>query len=41
MNAAKFAAYMVLWSVGFIAVRALVSKPMLSLQNTIAGTKEA
>lgn len=41
MNAAKFIAYMALWSVGFIAVRSITQKPMQGIQNFIAGTKEA
>ena len=39
MDAAKFAAYMVLWSVGFIAIRAITASPMNSLQSMIAGNK--
>ncbi len=41
MNAFKFVSYMALWSVGFIAVRAITQKPMQGIQNFIAGTKEA
>ena len=39
MGAAKFAAYMALWSVGFIAVRAVTAGPMKSVEDFIAGTK--
>lgn len=41
MNAGKFVAYMALWSLGYIAVHAIVLRPMKSLENTLAGTKEA
>ena len=39
MNALKFASYMALWSVGFIAVRALTAGPMKSVEDFVAGTK--
>ena len=39
MNALKFASYMALWSVGFIAVRALTTGPMKAVEDFVAGTK--
>ena len=39
MGAGKFVAYMALWSVGFIAVRAVTASPMKSVEDFIAGTK--
>tara|TARA_R110002020_G_scaffold24294_3_gene80093 strand:- start:1221 stop:1352 length:132 start_codon:yes stop_codon:yes gene_type:complete len=41
MGPAKFAAYMVLWSVGFIAVRSITKGPMKGVENFIAGNKTA
>tara|TARA_R110000787_G_scaffold211061_1_gene320782 strand:+ start:1866 stop:2000 length:135 start_codon:yes stop_codon:yes gene_type:complete len=39
MSGFKMIGYIALWSVGYIAVHALVSNPMDSLQNLIAGSK--
>tara|TARA_Y100001937_G_scaffold125580_1_gene192703 strand:+ start:534 stop:668 length:135 start_codon:yes stop_codon:yes gene_type:complete len=39
MNAGMFVAYVVLWSTGFIAVRAITAGPMQSIENFVAGTK--
>ncbi len=38
MNAGQFVAYTFLWSVGFIAVRAITAGPMASIENFVAGT---
>ena len=37
MGIGKTIAYMALWSVGFIAVRAILASPMNSLENIIGG----
>ena len=39
MGAGKMIAYVALWSVGYIAIHALVRNPMSSLENMIAGSK--
>lgn len=39
MNAGQFVAYTLLWSVGFIAVRAITASPMASVESFVAGTK--
>jgi len=39
MNAGQFVAYVLLWSTGFIAVRAITAGPMAAVENFVAGTK--
>jgi hypothetical protein len=39
MNAGTFVAYTFLWSIGFIAVRAITAGPMSQIENFVAGTK--
>lgn len=38
MNVGKTIAYIALWSVGYIAVKAVTNKPMQSIQDFIAGS---
>jgi len=37
MGLGKTLAYMALWSVGFIAARAILSQPMNAIENIIGG----
>ena len=39
MNALKTGAYMLLWAVGFVAVKSLTDNTMMKVQGFIGGTQ--